>query len=359
MTRNAQRNRVWALAALAAALLSTGSTLLAQIPAGTPHAQSDQSSPAELARAERIQQIEQDKSAFINELLDKWAAEATAKGYDAYWQKGQRNLLTRSASELLAISERATDFGTLDKLVFQGFVVNSLGNLTRELVYYPVAPCRLLDTRAATLAAYQGPKTPGTEVAFSVNDSLVVQGGNAAGCGIPGVDPPALSVVLTAVPTDPGQGNLRAYPTGGTIPTASALNYQGGVVVASGVIAQSGSGTSDELTVRNQGAGTTHVVVDVTGYYAAPTATPLECTNVQSATVTCPNNVWTPVDATCPAGYTVTGGGYDTPEGSLGYPNVWLTSVPLTTGWRIWVDNQAGGDRRMFSYARCCRVPGQ
>ena len=343
---------------VAAALLLVGAVLPAQTTRGTSNAGPDQLSPAELARAERIQQIEQDKSPLVNELLGRWAEAAAAKGYDAYWQKGQRNLLARDAAGLLELSERAVDFDTFDKLVFRGYMVNSLGDLTRDLVYFPLAPCRLLDTRIGT-GTFAGPKAPGTVVAFSVNDTLSPQGGLAAGCGVPGVDPPALSVVITAVPTDTGQGNLRAYPTGGTIPTASVVSYQGGVVVAAGTISQSASGTSNELTVRNQGAGTTHIVVDVTGYFAAPAATALSCTTVQSAEVSCPNNTWTAIDATCPTGYTATGGGYHTPEGSLGYPNVWLTSVPLTNGWRTWVDNQAGGARRMYTFARCCRLPGQ
>lgn len=154
--------------------------------------------------------------------------------------------------------------------VAAGVMPDSLGDTDNSLVYFPLAPCRLLDTRNATVAAYQGPKGPGTEVAFSVNDSLTAQGGNASGCGVPAADPEALSVVVTAVPTNTGQGNLRAYRTGGAIPTASMVNYQGGVVAANGVIAQSGTGISDELTVRNQGAGTTHIVVDVTGYFARP-----------------------------------------------------------------------------------------
>lgn len=234
---------------------------------GTDNAGNEQ---AQLARSERVGEIERGKAAFVNEILARFADRAAARGYDAYWQKGQRNLLTRSSSELLALSERSTDFETFDKLVFQGYIVNALGDPTQDLVFFPVAPCRLLDTRIAVFP-YAGPLPPATEIAFSVDDLLGPQGGLAAGCGIPATDPPALSVVVTAVPTNTGQGNLRTYPTGGTIPTASVVNYQNAVVVASGTITQSCSGCTDELTVRNQGAGTTHVVVDVTGYFAPAT----------------------------------------------------------------------------------------
>ena len=167
------------LIALAVAPLSRAQDAT-QMPGGIEQSQ------AQLARTERIADVERGKSAFVNEMLAKFADAAAAKGYDAYWQKGQRNLLARSADELLTLSERATDFDTFDKLVFRGFTVNALGDPTQDLVFVPLAPCRLLDTRFATVAQYQGPKAPGTEIAFSVNDSLAVQGGNAAGCGVLG-----------------------------------------------------------------------------------------------------------------------------------------------------------------------------
>lgn len=263
--RDEMRRCLFVFATAVASLALVGVLEAQTTNAGTPVL-----TQAQIERAEQSQQIEQNKAGLVNDLLSQWASEAASRGYDAYWQKGQRNLLGLGADELMALSEKAKDFETFDKLVFGGFKLNALGDLTQELVYYPLAPCRLLDTRIGT-GAFAGPKAPATEVAFSVNDTLTPQGGLAAGCGVPGTDPPALSVVITAVPTDLGQGNLRAYPTGGTIPTASVVNYQGGVVVAAGTISRSASGTSNELTVRNQGAGTTHIVVDVTGYFAPAT----------------------------------------------------------------------------------------
>ena len=314
-------------------------------------------SPEQAARTERIADIERGKSAFVNEMLAKFADAATAKGYDAYWQKGQRNLLTRSADQLLALSERATDFDTFDKLVFGGFTVNALGDVTQDLVFFPLAPCRLLDTRVLTnTAPYQGPKAPGTEVAFSVNDALAVQGGNAAGCGTPSglLDPPALSIVVTAIPTNTGQGNLRTYPDGGTIPTASVVNYQNGVVVASGTITQSCTACTNELRVRNQGAGTTHIAVDVTGYFYPPNATALSCTRVTTAFSAAPST-FADVTMTCPAGYTGTGAGLVDNGSSIG---VEIRDIALTTArFRGWNGSSStwGGSGQIV----CCRVPGQ
>ena len=267
MTRRLEGRGGPVVLGMALAFLSLGPALTAQQPIGPNGAPGQQSDRAELVR-----QIDADKSAFVNQLLSRWSSEAADRGQDAFWQKGQRKLLMKSAADLLTLSEQAKDFDTFNKLVFQGFTTNALGNLTQDLVFVPVAPCRLLDTRVVTnTAPYVGPLGPGTQMTLSVNDSLGPQGGLAAGCNVSNNDPPALALVVTAVPTDANPGNLRTFPTGGAVPTASMVNYSNGVVIASGAITQSCTACTDELTVRNQGAGTTHVVIDVTGYFEPAT----------------------------------------------------------------------------------------
>jgi hypothetical protein len=269
-----RRNKDWHLSVIAAtvALLSIATVVPAQVAGTARDAQAMGVAQSVAPSFDQTQQIEQNKAAFVNDLLGKWAQAASDKGYDAYWQKGFRNLVKRSAADLLTLSNRAQDFDTFDKLVFQGFVTNKLGELTQDLVFVPLPPCRLLDTRVVTnTAPYVGPLAPGTQMTLSVNDSLGPQGGLAAGCGVSNNDPPALAIVVTAVPADGNPGNLRTFPTGGAVPTASLVTYGNGVVIASGAITQSCTACTDELTVRNQGAGTTHVVIDVAGYFEAAT----------------------------------------------------------------------------------------
>jgi hypothetical protein len=106
-------------------------------------------------------------------------------------------------------------------------------------------------------------------------------------------------------------------------------------------------------------ASTAHAVIDVLGYFAAPVATALDCTTITSASTAVAVNVWTPITASCPAGRTATGGGYDTPEGTLGYPGVWVTTHASGNGWVTWVDNQTNGNRSIQTFVTCCRIPGR
>jgi len=97
----------------------------------------------------------------------------------------------------------------------------------------------------------------------------------------------------------------------------------------------------------------------VVGYFLKPQATALDCQYVASAMTAVPTNVYTTVFAQCPAGYTVTGGGNYTSEGTLGCPGVWVLSVPWNaTTWALVADNQTDGARNVQTWAACCRVPG-
>jgi hypothetical protein len=229
---------------------------------------------------------------------------------------------------------------------------NALGDTTDDLVYTPITPCRIVDTRAAVA----GVIAAGTTRTFDVDGaSFTSQGGSATGCGIPfGV---AQAVTMTIVAVQPAAtGYLRAWGLG-AMPNTSVLNYAAGEVIADTAPIPVAPGGGDDFAIFS--LATSHVVIDVLGYYAAPVATALDCITVSTAFVPVAVNTWTNIDASCPAGRTLTGGGYDTPEGTLGYPNVWITTLPVGNTWRTWVDNQTNGNRSIQTFARCCRVPGR
>jgi hypothetical protein len=86
--------------------------------------------------------------------------------------------------------------------------------------------------------------------------------GAAGDCDLPS-DARALAINVTAV--NPGaSGNFRLYSTG-SVPLASALNFSAGKTRANNAIIEIANG---RLTIRcDMPAGSTHVVVDVFGYF--------------------------------------------------------------------------------------------
>lgn len=133
-------------------------------------------------------------------------------------------------------------------------------NPMAELVYTPVRPCRILDTRHAL-----GRLRPGeVRGVFVHNHTFIAQGGANEACGIP-EDPSA--VVLNVVAVGPSDnGFLSVYPYGAAR-AASSLNYGAASIVANELIIKTTAGEPYDLALYSQAE--TDVVVDVAGYFTA------------------------------------------------------------------------------------------
>jgi hypothetical protein len=148
-----------------------------------------------------------------------------------------------------------------------------LGDSALDLVYTPVTPCRIINTRALGAG---GALAPGAPRDFHVTGTAEfdTQGGNAGGCGIPSGATAAM-VNFVAV-NAAGAGNLRAWPFGQAVPTASVINYSASVNIANGVVvALCDPATATcgfDLTVRAD-ASATQLVADVMGFFQAPSGT--------------------------------------------------------------------------------------
>jgi hypothetical protein len=143
----------------------------------------------------------------------------------------------------------------------------NLGDSQADLVYTPVTPCRIIDTRVA-----DGPIAGGTTRDFRVTGTdLSSQGGSATGCGIPAGA--ATAAVINFVAVNPaGPGDLRITPFGTPMPTASIINYAAvpGLNIANGptvAICDPAVATcASDFTIQADSAAT-QVVADVQGYF--------------------------------------------------------------------------------------------
>lgn len=328
----------------------------------------------------KLQQILDDRAGYVANIVRRWEREAMASGrWEATYQADLTAALMKlTPDNLLAAGEASSfrevmrvletgrrmkstlvdrqDAGTLSGLLSQPISPNALGDVADDLVYTPITPCRIVDTRNAG-----GIISAGTSRNFDVDNttSFAFQGGYDGPCGIPYSVAQAVAMTITVV-SPSGYGYFTAWRLGGPMPLASVLNFAPSQIVANTTIVPVWPGPGSDMSLYS--AVSAHAVIDVIGYYAAPVATALDCTVVSSAVTDCPYNTWTAVDANCPAGRTATGGGYSTPEGSLGYAGVWLFTYPNagSNGWRTWVDNQnSNGSRRIQTWVTCCRIPGR
>lgn len=126
----------------------------------------------------------------------------------------------------------------------------------QPLEFYPLTPCRVADTRNAPAGPLGQPIMAAlTERTFPVTSSP---------CGVPS-DAVAYSMNVTVVPQ--GQlGYLTIHPAGEPRPVVSLLNSLDGRIKANSTILR--AGTNGGVTVFV--TGTTHVVLDINGYFAPP-----------------------------------------------------------------------------------------
>lgn len=123
--------------------------------------------------------------------------------------------------------------------------------------FYPVVPCRLLDTRNAIPAADAGAPI------LAANEERALDASVLTRCGIP-ADARALSLNVTAV-NAATPGSLSLFPSGLPWPGTESVQFQVNKTRAAFVLF--GPSYLGGMTVKNLSAGTVHVVVDVTGYF--------------------------------------------------------------------------------------------
>jgi hypothetical protein len=133
---------------------------------------------------------------------------------------------------------------------------------TSALEFYPLPPCRLVDTTQMVTGPLAGPALPGG----STRDFPITSGS----CNIPPTAQ-AYSLNITAIPQVNSMGiktlgYLTAFPTGQPQPLASNLNATTGTFTAVAAILPAGIGGDVSVFVTDR----TDVLLDINGYFAPP-----------------------------------------------------------------------------------------
>ena len=246
-------------------------------------------------------------------------------------------------------------------LTFTSTAFAQLGQLATDLVYTPVTPCRLFDTRPSQGGT--GPIAAAGTKHFRIwgQSSYAVQGGSPTNCGITASSSTAAVALNVTVVTPAAGGFVTAFPFGAALPTAATVNFQAGDIARGNFtiakVDQSGAAATD-LSVYSSSLA--DVVGDVVGYFSRPISTgSLECVDTaanSSAMTSGPiaglyySTVAAPA---CAAGYVVTAL-YCNVDNIRGSANPW--SAPNTS---TCVGNSPTNTENVRAWQRCCRIPGR
>jgi hypothetical protein len=153
------------------------------------------------------------------------------------------------------------DSGTVDVVAdVQGWYSNAVDAVGSSFV--PLNPARLLDTRAGTgTGGAVGPVPPGTLIQLQV----------AGAGGVPASGARAVVLNMTVDRATGPESFLTVWPSATPRPLASNLNFTSGPATTNLVVAQ--LGPDGKVNIYNN-VGSTDVIADVEGWYAAPATPP-------------------------------------------------------------------------------------
>ena len=187
-------------------------------------------------------------------------------GYISAWPAGQAQPLVSTTNSYdgqvtanMAIVPAGTD-GSVSFFASNQthLVVDVMGYFAppgapNALRFFPVAPCRIADTRELA-GALGGPvMDPGAIRSFPFTQAT---------CGLP-VSARAYSANFTVVPATV-LGYLTTWPTGSAQPFVSTLNSLNGQITANAALVPAGTNAAVSVVVTDR----SHVVIDTNGYFA-------------------------------------------------------------------------------------------
>lgn len=153
------------------------------------------------------------------------------------------------------------DAGTVDVVAdVQGWYSNTVDAVGSSFV--PVNPARLLDTRTGT-------GTGGTVAPVPAGTLIQLQVAGAG--GVPASGAKAVVLNMTVDRASGPESFLTVWPSATTRPVASNLNFTSGPATTNLVVAQ--LGPDGKVNIYNN-VGSTDVIADVAGWFAAPAAPP-------------------------------------------------------------------------------------
>ncbi len=173
--------------------------------------------------------IDQHRASVVERIVATWGAPLAQSSAHVSIEELRMRLQDLRADRLFAASLA----GTLDgvrEIIGAGSApvatakpgllqAKAIGNLEIDVVYTPITPCRLVETRGTFTAVYQGNGTPAhTAVPFAPGEirSYTVQGGNGV-CltQLPAnLDPSAVQLQVFGMPTTAASGDIEILPQG-------------------------------------------------------------------------------------------------------------------------------------------------
>lgn len=231
--------------------------------------------------ADALLAIDENRASVVERVVATWGA-ALARSREAVSIDELRTrLMSLRADRLLGASLAGSEEGLRAAIGFTSTMAKptivqtkALGDLGADVVYTPVTPCRLVETRGTFAAVYQGDGTPShAPVPFAPNEirNYVVQSGNGVCTSqLPaGLNPSAVQLQVFGMPTTSVSGDIEILPQGAAFGSTATMVYVGTIAFNTVSTAARINTSNDQISVQVRGGGA-NVAIDVVGYFAPP-----------------------------------------------------------------------------------------
>jgi Chaperone of endosialidase len=153
-------------------------------------------------------------------------------------------------------------------------LTKAIGDGSDDVVYTPVVPCRLVETRGTFTAVYQGDGTPShNAVPFNVNEvrTYTVQAGNSACTSqLPSdLGPVAVQLQVFGMPTTSASGDIEILPQGAAFGSTATEVFVGSIAFNTVSTVAKINTTTNQISVKVTG-GHANLAMDVVGYFKVP-----------------------------------------------------------------------------------------
>lgn len=217
--------------------------------------------------------IDQNRNTVVERIVGEWG-EVMAKSGAGLSPEQLRVLLMGLRADHLLAANLAGDLDGLRNVLANALTstadvkasllhAKALGDPAADLVYTPVVPCRIIDTRVVGGPFAAGGQTRNYH-AFLTSGTFATQGGAASNCAIP-ANPAAAALNITTLG---GGGFLTAWRFNTSMPQASTL-IPAATVANGAIVPLCQPNCAAEFSVFTFGA---NLVIDIVGYFKAPGA---------------------------------------------------------------------------------------
>lgn len=310
------------------------------------------------ALVDRHGQPRSERAQWVYRIVAKWGGhvQEAYRTQPRQWAESMGPVFANAPLPALRRAAAATGFAAMNDALLAMPVpaagVKALGDPAQDLVYVPVTPCRILDTRIIG-----GPIPANSFRDFDLTDVIryAPQGGDTSNCNVGDKGSFAAAAINFTVVNPSIDGYITAFPYLSSMPVAATLNYKAGDIRNGLSITRlDQSAATNEFSVYS--FAQTHLVADIVGYFAAPKSTALECINLSSPlTNVAGGSAAGAFSPNCPVGYIATSG-FCRNSGSVIYL---IGSVTSDTSHYCEYFNNFSPTRAFVAHVRCCRVPGQ